>query len=77
MKLSIITDGTFGFTWPLWKQFIGEAERLGFAGLFRADHFTWTAPPDRDSLEPVLSLAYLADHSQQLHFGTLVAPLQS
>ncbi|MHB8628825.1 MAG: LLM class flavin-dependent oxidoreductase [Aggregatilineales bacterium] len=75
MKLAIATEGAFGLTWPRWKRLIGEVERLGFAGLFRADHFTWTTPPDLDSFELITSLTYLADHSQQLHFGPLVAPL--
>lgn len=49
-------------------------ERLGFAGLFRSDHFTNAQPPDKESLEMVVSLAYLADHTERIHFGPLVAP---
>ncbi|HSH80833.1 MAG TPA: LLM class flavin-dependent oxidoreductase, partial [Herpetosiphonaceae bacterium] len=48
---------------------------LGFAGLFRSDHFTDPRPPDEDSLEMVVSLAYVADHTQRIHFGPLVAPV--
>jgi len=54
---------------------VSATEKLGFAGLFLSDHFTWDSPPDQDALEMVTSLTYLADHSQQLHFGPLVAPL--
>src|SRR5205085_8928541 len=43
--------------------------------MFRSDHFTNARPPDKDSLEMVVSLAYLADHTQRIHFGPLVAPL--
>ena len=32
-------------------------------------------PPDEDSLECMVSLAYLADHSSRVRFGPLVAPL--
>jgi alkanesulfonate monooxygenase SsuD/methylene tetrahydromethanopterin reductase-like flavin-dependent oxidoreductase (luciferase family) len=32
-------------------------------------------PPDNDSLECMVSLAYLADHSSRVLFGPLVAPL--
>jgi F420-dependent oxidoreductase-like protein len=52
-----------------------QIEAQGFAGLFRSDHFTNARPPDKDSLEMVVSLTYLADHSQHVHFGPLVAPL--
>src|SRR5258706_3075189 len=52
-----------------------ELEDLGFTGLFRSDHFTHAQPPDDDSLEMIVSLTYLADHTQRIHFGSLVAPV--
>lgn len=75
MKLAVTIEGMFGLTWPHWKRLVNEIERMGFAGLFRSDHFTWVDPPDSDSLELIVSLTYLASQSQQLHFGSLVAPL--
>jgi alkanesulfonate monooxygenase SsuD/methylene tetrahydromethanopterin reductase-like flavin-dependent oxidoreductase (luciferase family) len=51
------------------------AEARGFSGLYRSDHFTMPDPPDEDSLECIVSLAYLADHSSRVQFGPLVAPL--
>ncbi|HET8905996.1 MAG TPA: TIGR03560 family F420-dependent LLM class oxidoreductase [Ktedonobacterales bacterium] len=72
--LSIMIEGQNGLTWPRWRPLVAEVERLGFAGLFRSDHFTNGQPPDKDSLELVVSLAYLADHTQRIHFGPLVAP---
>lgn len=75
IDLSLMIEGQHGLTWPHWQQLVREAEDLGFAGLFRSDHFTNPRLPDRDSLEMVVSLAYLADHSRRLHFGPLVAPL--
>jgi len=68
-------EGQNGLTWPRWKRIVKEVEELGFAGLFRSDHFTNASPPDKDSLEMIVSLTYLADHSQRLHFGPLVAPI--
>ncbi|MFL5804100.1 MAG: TIGR03560 family F420-dependent LLM class oxidoreductase, partial [Roseiflexaceae bacterium] len=44
-------------------------------GLFRSDHFTNAQPPDKDSLEMIVSLAYLATQTRRIHFGPLVAPL--
>jgi F420-dependent oxidoreductase-like protein len=73
--ISIQIEGQNGLTWPRWKRIVEEVERLGFAGLFRSDHFTNAHPPDIESLEAIVSLAYLADRSQRLHFGPLVSPL--
>lgn len=75
MKLAIQIEGMLGLTWERWKHLVREIERLGFAGIFRSDHFTMPSPPDQDSLEAIVSLTYLASHSQTIHFGTLVSPL--
>jgi len=75
VAISIQIEGQNGLTWPYWKRLVTEVEDLGFAGLFRSDHFTNARPPDKDSLEMIVSLAYLADHTQHIHFGPLVAPI--
>src|SRR5712691_11112103 len=75
VAISIQIEGQYGLTWPYWKRIVKEVEDLGFAGMFRSDHFTNAGPPDKDSLEMIVSLAYLADHTQSIHFGPLVAPL--
>jgi F420-dependent oxidoreductase-like protein len=74
-KISLMFEGQNGLYWPQWKRLVAEAEDLGFAGIFRSDHFTNANPPDLPSLELVTSLTYLADRSQHLHFGPLVAPV--
>jgi alkanesulfonate monooxygenase SsuD/methylene tetrahydromethanopterin reductase-like flavin-dependent oxidoreductase (luciferase family) len=71
MQISISIEAQEGLTWSSWKQIVAEVENLGYAGLFRSDHF----PGDKAALELIVSLAYLADHTQRLHFGSLVAPL--
>ena len=75
VAISLMIEGQNGLTWPHWKQLVAEVEALGFAGLFRSDHFTNARPPDKDSLEMIVSLAYLADHTRRIHFGPLVAPI--
>lgn len=75
MDISIMIEGQMGLTWPRWKRIVSEVEDLGFAGLFRSDHFTNAGPPDQDSLEMIVSLTYLADHTQRIHFGPLVSPV--
>jgi F420-dependent oxidoreductase-like protein len=75
IEVSISVEGQTGLTWPLWKRWVAMAEAKGFAGLYRSDHFTMPDPPDEDSLECMVSLAYLADRSRRVRFGPLVAPL--
>jgi F420-dependent oxidoreductase-like protein len=74
VALSIMIEGQDGLTWARWKKLVDEVETLGFAGLYRSDHFTNARPPDKASLEMIVSLTYLADHSQRITFGPLVAP---
>ncbi len=75
VAISIMIEGQMGVTWPHWKRLVAEVEELGFAGMFRSDHFTNAQPPDKDSLETIVSLTYLADRTQRIHFGPLVAPV--
>src|SRR5215472_4040582 len=74
IALSILIE-SLGFTWQTCKQLVGEVEPLGFAGLFRSDHFTTPFPANPDVLELIVSLTYLAGNTQRVHFGPLVAPL--
>jgi len=64
-----------GLTWPRWRAVAAEAERLGFAGIFRSDHFTNPSGDPDDALELITSLTYLATATERLHFGPLVAPV--
>lgn len=75
VAISIMIEGQDGLTWSRWKKLVDEVESLGFAGLYRSDHFTNGRPPDKASLEMIVSLTYLADHTQHITFGPLVAPL--
>src|SRR5919206_4997276 len=75
IEVSIAVEGVFGLTWPSWKRLVAEVEQLGFAGLYCSDHFTLPTPVASDSLEVMVALTYLADHTQRVHFGPLVAPL--
>lgn len=75
VAISLMIEGQNGLTWPRWKRLVGEVEDLGFAGMFRSDHFTNAEPPDKDSLEMIVSLTYLADHTQRIHLGPLVSPV--
>jgi alkanesulfonate monooxygenase SsuD/methylene tetrahydromethanopterin reductase-like flavin-dependent oxidoreductase (luciferase family) len=75
MELSVVIQGLCGLTWHSWKRLVQVIEPLGFAGLFCTDHFTLPDASTVDSLEMIVALTYLADHTQRIHFGPLVAPL--
>ena len=75
MKVSITIEAMFGLTWPLWKRMVPQLEAMGFATVFRSDHFSLGTPPVTDALELITSLTYLAEHTQRVDFGSLVAPL--
>ena len=73
LEIAVMIEGQEGLTWPRWQKIARLAEDLGFIGLFRSDHFT-IGPPDLDSLELWISLAWLASHTKRIEFGPLVTP---
>jgi F420-dependent oxidoreductase-like protein len=75
MDLALMIEGQDGLTWERWKRLARAAEELGFAGLYRSDHYTNANPPDKDSLELWVSLTWLACNSSRLEFGPIVSPL--
>ncbi|MFN8497721.1 MAG: TIGR03560 family F420-dependent LLM class oxidoreductase [Anaerolineae bacterium] len=75
MDLAIMLEGQNGLTWPKWQRIARAVEDLGFAGLYRSDHFTNAEAPDIDSLELWTSLAWLASHTQRIEFGPIVTPV--
>jgi F420-dependent oxidoreductase-like protein len=74
MDIAIMIEGQNGLNWPRWQRMARAVEDLGFAGLYRSDHFTNSDPPDLDSLELWTSLTWLATHTQRIEFGPLVSP---
>lgn len=68
-------EGQNGLNWPRWQRIARAVEDLGFAGLYRSDHFTNASPPDLDSLELWVSLTWLASHTRRIQFGPLVSPV--
>lgn len=77
IEISLMIKGQNGLNWPRWQRLVSEAERLGFAGLFRSDHFTNGHGSLLDSLETIVSLSYLADHTQRMRSSPLVARSRS
>jgi F420-dependent oxidoreductase-like protein len=75
MEVAIMIEGQDGLNWPRWQRIAQAVEDLGFAGLYRSDHYTNANPPDKDSLELWVSLTWLASHTQRIEFGPLVSPV--
>lgn len=76
MELAIDVEGQNGLTWDLWKKLAQGAEDLGFAALYRSDHFSSIRqPPDHATLELWVSLTWLACNSKRIEFGPLVSPM--
>ena len=75
IEVALMVEGQNGLTWKRWKRVVTAAEDLGFAGLFRSDHFTNASPPDKPSLELWTSLTWLADNTSRIEFGPLVSPV--
>ena len=71
--LSIAIHTAMGLTWPLWKRLVTEIEQLNFAGLYVIDALPHAFGEYMDSLESMIGLSYLADHTQRVRFGTTVA----
>lgn len=74
LEIAVMIEGQNGLTWPRWQKIVHLAEEAGFAGLFRSDHFTNAEPPDIESLELWISLAWLASNTRRIEFGPLVTP---
>ena len=75
LAIAIMIEGQNGLTWPRWQKIAQAVEELGFAGLYRSDHYTNANPPDKESLELWVSLTWLASHTRRLRFGPLVTPV--
>jgi alkanesulfonate monooxygenase SsuD/methylene tetrahydromethanopterin reductase-like flavin-dependent oxidoreductase (luciferase family) len=75
IAVSISVEGVAGLTWASWKRLVSVIPQLGFAGIFCSDHFVPPAPAYPASLELMMALGYLADHTSGVHFGSLVSPL--
>lgn len=75
MEIAIMLEGQNGLNWPRFQQIARAVEDLGFAGLFRSDHFINPDPPEIDSLELWVSLTWLASHTKRIEFGSIVSPV--
>ena len=40
LEIAVMIEGQNGLNWERWKRIVPAVEDLGFAGLYRSDHFT-------------------------------------
>ncbi len=75
LEVAIMIEGQDGINWDRWKRMGRAAEDLGYAGLYRSDHFTEPEGPLKEALELWSSLTWLADNTERIEFGPLVSPV--
>jgi F420-dependent oxidoreductase-like protein len=75
LEVAMMIEGQDGINWDRWKRLGRAVEDLGYAGLYRSDHFTEPAGPPKDALELWSSLTWLADNTERIEFGPLVSPV--
>ena len=73
--VALMIEGQMGVNWPRWKRLAEAAERAGFAGLYRSDHFVEPTGPFDDALELWSSLLWLAAETRRIEFGPMVSPV--
>jgi F420-dependent oxidoreductase-like protein len=75
LDVAIMIEGQDGLNWQRWKALASAAEDLGFAGLYRSDHFTNPQGPHKDAIEVYTSLTYLGTATKRIEFGPMVSPV--
>lgn len=75
LDVALMLEGQDGLNWERWIRIAQLAEDLGFAGLYRSDHFTNAQGPHKDALEMWTSLTWLASNTKRIEFGPMVSPI--
>jgi alkanesulfonate monooxygenase SsuD/methylene tetrahydromethanopterin reductase-like flavin-dependent oxidoreductase (luciferase family) len=68
-------EGQEGVTWDDWVRLAGLAERYGFDGLFRSDHYAAIVKPQAAAHDAWATLAGLAAVTSKIRLGTMVSPV--
>lgn len=75
LDVAVMLEGQDGLNWARWRRLVRAAEELGFAGLYRSDHFTNADGPHKDALELWTSFTWLASNTTRIAFGPMVSPV--
>src|SRR3954454_22500057 len=75
MRFVVMVEGQEDVTWADWLAVAAAAERLGFDGLFRSDHYgSVEGVHGRGSLDAWGTICALAAVTERVRLGTLVSP---
>ena len=75
MLLSVMIEGQEGVTWPHWIALAKTAERLGYTGLYRSDHYLSVVDKrDRGALDAWGTICALGPLTERIRLGTIVSP---
>jgi len=75
MLISVMVEGQEDVSWPQWRALAATAERLGFHGLYRSDHYLSVAGRDeRGALDAWGTICALAAITERIRLGTVVSP---
>lgn len=75
MRLSVMVEGQEDVSWPQWRALAAAAERLGFHGLYRSDHYLSVADrAERGALDAWGTICALAAVTERIRLGTVVSP---
>jgi F420-dependent oxidoreductase-like protein len=74
-EIGIMLEGQEDLSWDRFFRIAEAVERLGFAFLFRSDHFVSFSNPKRETLALWPSLTALALRTQRIRFGPMVCSM--
>jgi F420-dependent oxidoreductase-like protein len=75
MLISVMIEGQEGVTWDRWRSLAATAERLGFHGLYRSDHYSSVSErADRGALDAWGTICALGPLTERIRLGTVVSP---
>jgi F420-dependent oxidoreductase-like protein len=75
MLISVMVEGQEDVTWDDWRSLARAAERLGFHGLYRSDHYLSVAMNEsRGALDAWGTICALAAVTDRVKLGTVVTP---
>ena len=76
MLLSVMVEGQEDVTWPHWMALAAVAERLGYHGLYRSDHYgSVVGRTERGALDAWGTICALGPLTRRIRLGTLVSPV--
>ncbi|HEY4278029.1 MAG TPA: TIGR03560 family F420-dependent LLM class oxidoreductase [Conexibacter sp.] len=75
MLISLMIEGQEDVTWPQWRALAETAQRLGYTGLYRSDHYlSVVGREERGALDAWGTICALGPITERIRLGTIVSP---